>query len=85
MTGLVAELIISLGVGLGLMGLGFVIKGALWLNNVRTNHIPHLQKGIDRLEAGQKEQTVTLERILDKQTDELRQINASLVVIAAKK
>jgi len=60
-------------------------RAALWLNNVRTNHLPHLQIGIDDLKLGQKEQTAALERILDRQTDELKSINASLVVIAAKK
>ena len=50
-----------------------ICKGLLWIYRVATNHLPHLQAGIDDLKIGQKEQT-----------ELLKQVNQNLFIIAKK-
>lgn len=73
----VSNFVIPCAVAMAAIGFCYIIKvtrdAAMVAYKVATNHIPHLQEGINDLKEGQKEQT-----------DQLKEINRNLFAIATK-
>jgi len=61
------------------LGVGGLIKGLLWLREVKTNHLPHLQAAVEAIPPALEKQTQAIVTEIGHQRNEIHQLRDAII------
>jgi hypothetical protein len=72
------NLVAIIASSLASLTLGALVKGILWLREVKTNHLPHMQAALEAIPPALEKQTNAIVQELKEQRADIRTLSSKL-------